>query len=73
MPVLESISGKTNGYGMTTSNTAHRLHIQFESKTDFMENYRGYMNGETNILANPPMQLRFMEKWIRLTALISFS
>ena len=36
-----------------TSNTAHRLHIQFESKTDFMENYRGYMNGETNILSEP--------------------
>ena len=34
-----------------TSNTAHRLHIQFESKTDFMENYRGYMNGETQILS----------------------
>ena len=37
----------------TTSNTAHRLHIQFESKTDFMENYRGYMNGKTNILSEP--------------------
>ena len=37
----------------TTSNTAHRLHIQFESKTDFMENYRSYMNGETNILSEP--------------------
>ena len=37
----------------TTSNTAHRLHVQFESKTDFMENYRGYMNGETHILREP--------------------
>ena len=36
-----------------TSNTAHRLHIQFESKTDFMENYRGYMNGKINILSEP--------------------
>ena len=36
-----------------TSNTAQRLHIQFESKTDFMENYRGYMNGETQILSEP--------------------
>lgn len=35
------------------SNTAHRLSIQFESKTDFMENYRGYMNGETHILSEP--------------------